>query len=254
MSDAPQRASISWQGDSGQTFNLTIDCSRRIQHDMNNTVTDHPVETGSNVSDHIRPDPDTVTIEGVISNAPIFLPSDHAGGATEVLRKITASWSGRSNKSTVHGAQNTIGDILPLPHLLTGIPIGGGDTAAIGRTTPGGSLAANVKAWSQDFDRAGECFEELRSLRDLGVLCRVITKRREYDNMAIVSLSVTDEARTGDALVFSIGFKAVLFGVTKNEPVPALPRKKVSKGAVTPEPGPAVEPDEDSSLLHRMVH
>lgn len=250
-----KRVTIVWQGDSGQTFNLTIDAAGRVQHSSPNTVTDHPVETGSAVADHIRPEADTVTIDGVISNTPIFLPGDHVGSARETIEKITKSWSGRSNKTTVHGAQNTIGDVAPVPRLISAIPIGGGESAQIGRTTPGGNVAANVKAFTQDFDRAAECYAELLRLRNEGRLARVLTARREYDDMAITSLDVTDEGKTGNALRFSVSFKHVRFGSTKNEPVPEIPRKKVNKGRKTKqEPAVPVESEEDASVLHGLVH
>lgn len=51
------------------------------QHQLMNTITDHPVERGFNVSDHCRPEPDRVTMECRISNTPISNSS-----ATESVR------------------------------------------------------------------------------------------------------------------------------------------------------------------------
>lgn len=39
-------------------------------------VTEHPVEKGAAIVDHLRPKPETIQIEGVISNTPIPQPSD----------------------------------------------------------------------------------------------------------------------------------------------------------------------------------
>lgn len=38
---------------------------------MANEVTDHPVEDGPNISDHSRPKPDALTLDCVVSNAPL---------------------------------------------------------------------------------------------------------------------------------------------------------------------------------------
>lgn len=40
-------------------------------HTLSNTVTDHPVESGANVSDHSRPEPIMLALDCVISNTPL---------------------------------------------------------------------------------------------------------------------------------------------------------------------------------------
>jgi hypothetical protein len=50
---------------------IQIDACREEQHDLSNTVTDHPVEEGFNVTDHSRPDPDVVTLSCFVSNTPL---------------------------------------------------------------------------------------------------------------------------------------------------------------------------------------
>jgi hypothetical protein len=48
-----------------------IDCAIREEHLFQSDVTEHPVESGSDIADHIRPKPPTVSIEGVVSDDPI---------------------------------------------------------------------------------------------------------------------------------------------------------------------------------------
>lgn len=50
---------------------LELDAAISIQHRGDVEVTMHPVESGSDISDHARPRPELVTIEGLISNTPI---------------------------------------------------------------------------------------------------------------------------------------------------------------------------------------
>lgn len=52
---------------------IEVDACLDESHSLTNTVTDHPVETGSNVSDHSRPNPDEVTLRCFVSNTPITL-------------------------------------------------------------------------------------------------------------------------------------------------------------------------------------
>ncbi len=50
---------------------ITLDASLSETHGSDVEVTDHPVEVGANISDHIRPKPPTLSIEGLVSNTPI---------------------------------------------------------------------------------------------------------------------------------------------------------------------------------------
>ncbi len=50
---------------------IAIDASVREVHDLEGTLTEHPVEKGADVADHYRVLPVPVVIEGVISNTPI---------------------------------------------------------------------------------------------------------------------------------------------------------------------------------------
>ena len=50
---------------------VTLDASLSEMHHGENEITEHPVETGADITDHINPKSDTVTIEGLVSNTPI---------------------------------------------------------------------------------------------------------------------------------------------------------------------------------------
>lgn len=50
---------------------VTLDASLREVHSKRNEMTDHPVEEGINISDHVRQRPDEVVIEGIITNTPV---------------------------------------------------------------------------------------------------------------------------------------------------------------------------------------
>jgi hypothetical protein len=89
---------------------VELDASVTETHSLANTVTDHPVEDGVNVSDHSRPEPDALTIEGIVSNTPFStstqtravnsgsvtfdttseanVPRDQPGYAEEAYRKL----------------------------------------------------------------------------------------------------------------------------------------------------------------------
>ncbi len=50
---------------------IEIDSVLDESHTLTSTVTDHPVENGFNISDHSRPDPDTVSLRCFVSNTPL---------------------------------------------------------------------------------------------------------------------------------------------------------------------------------------
>lgn len=50
---------------------IELDATISAVHVRNVTATAHPVERGAKITDHLRPEPDEVTIEGIVSNTPI---------------------------------------------------------------------------------------------------------------------------------------------------------------------------------------
>lgn len=50
---------------------IELDAAISVQHTRNVTATKHPVEKGAKITDHLRPEPEQVVIEGLVSNTPI---------------------------------------------------------------------------------------------------------------------------------------------------------------------------------------
>ena len=79
---------------------IAIDCTVTETHTSTATVTEHPVESGSNITDHIRPEPVQLSVNGIITNTPI--------GAQQTQRVISAG--GLSVTTTqLEAAPNTLG-------------------------------------------------------------------------------------------------------------------------------------------------
>jgi hypothetical protein len=68
-----------WEGTNDSIFSiagtgiaaLTVDTVDDETHDWQNEVTNYPVETGSDITDNIRPKPDELSFKCFVSNAPI---------------------------------------------------------------------------------------------------------------------------------------------------------------------------------------
>lgn len=50
---------------------IVVDACMTENHQLDSEVTDHPVERGADVTDHVRPKPAVVTLDCVISNTPV---------------------------------------------------------------------------------------------------------------------------------------------------------------------------------------
>lgn len=61
---------------------LELDATTLLGFETAAEVTEHPVETGPGVADHIRPLNGTLALEGVITDHPIALPATQMNGAT----------------------------------------------------------------------------------------------------------------------------------------------------------------------------
>lgn len=59
---------------------MRFDATVREDHVSTATITEHPIEEGASVSDHVRDDLDSIEMQIVVSNTPIDVPSDHADG------------------------------------------------------------------------------------------------------------------------------------------------------------------------------
>jgi hypothetical protein len=50
---------------------IELDAAISTQHTRNVTATKHPVEKGAKITDHLRPEPEQLVIEGLVSNTPL---------------------------------------------------------------------------------------------------------------------------------------------------------------------------------------
>lgn len=63
--------SLRYQATPTQLDTLSIDATMREGHGRSAETTDHPVEDGADITDHIRKRAETYTIEGYVTNTPL---------------------------------------------------------------------------------------------------------------------------------------------------------------------------------------
>ena len=158
--------SLSWEEpeDSGQLQLMDFDAVIRDTHESSATVTEHPVEEGANISDHIRKDLDRLTLEIVVSNTPIRVP-----------KTLLSGISGRVQAVDITDPNS--GVVL---------------------------ATANLLKFDGELDRVRTVYEEVLRLMNSGTLLSVFTSLRDYENMVIRRAAPVRVAASGNALVMTI--------------------------------------------------
>jgi hypothetical protein len=92
---------LEWTDPSGATVAVELDLTATEAWELAAEVTDHPVEEGAAVSDHIRPGLDTLTLEGWVALAPLVVPRVDPSGLTGSVRATTVRAGGVDRTFTV---------------------------------------------------------------------------------------------------------------------------------------------------------
>lgn len=211
---------------------IWIDVSISEKHSIGADVTEHPVERGTNIVDHIRPKPREIQIEGFVTNHPTEQPLSHAGGA-----RATED-AGVIDVTTVPGRR-----IAPLSVEIEGEPTtyglglvpGFGQAAALAAVVPGALgldvnrprrkyaaerynedregrtfYAVNALAFSEEFDRVGAVYAALLQVVTDAQPVRLVTGLDIYDSVALSDLSFERSSSVGpSALRFSATCKVI---------------------------------------------
>lgn len=193
---------ISWS-DSGNLKQITFDATPSETHLISATVTEHPVEKGVALTDHVRPNPFKITLEVVISNTPIDLPSSaddsFTDGAKRQAQQVSLSLSPSSQMT--QGANN-------------------GAAAKFQDTSP--SANATAFQFSVQFDRVRKIYEALQNLVGNSTPITIQTSLCLYDNMEIVNISVPRSVEMGaNALRFTMDCQEIRTVESQTVPTPA---------------------------------
>lgn len=185
-------------GNSGRVAAIFLDATLSEQFDAPIEITKHPVEKGNDVSDHIILRPESVAIEGVITNTPMDLDALAVGLSTSVAASIglelgnqfgaaiaTASFLGassRSNLLTPNSATSEIGE--------------GGEEFP-------NSLTGNKNA------RINDAVEEFLSIRNERSSVSIITGLKKYESYYLSGFKVNRNKSSGGSISVSLRFQRV---------------------------------------------
>ena len=225
-------ASLGWLG-----FDVIIS----EEHSRAAVITDHSVEEGINIVDNVRPLPDYVELEVLVSNSPI-----NSTDATRAAMQIDIPQPGQGG-FLAGGTGALIGNVAAALSGPEGDP--NNPTSSLQRFLgfTGGlptTLSPLVDQFAGDQDYVRNAYTTLTALRDTATLLSVLTPRATYTNMLIETIKMHRDASTGTSARMSIEFRQVriVSSSVVDAPQPSVPRgqNSVSKGnsATTAPTGP----------------
>ena len=157
---------------------LELDATISETHELEATVSKNPIENGSDITDNVRLQPRSLSIEGMITETPITLLGSAFGLFT--------------------GASFAVGETILGP--LAGQALAAGT----------GSLAGLISNRNEDdADFKQKAYDYLKELWRNRVPFTVVTTLERYENMVISKLSVPKSIETGRALRFTATFEEV---------------------------------------------
>lgn len=158
---------------------VEFDASLSETHERQADITDNEIEDGSNVSDHARLRPLKLTLNAIISDAPVTLLGAVTGAGLSAASQLANNAAGGGTLGNIAGTATGLGGGT-LAGLLTGSPRNPAD---------GWKLLEDV--WRKR------------------VPFTVITALQKYENMLIENLNAPRSASVGKSLEFTVVLKQV---------------------------------------------
>lgn len=183
---------------------LEIDATVSEISDVTATATEHPVEEGVNITDHVRPDLLRVQLECIVSNTP--------------------------TRARVEGAAIRDTDLeIPGRTIFAGGAVGSRRSRTEGREAS--TIAARVLTFEQAFDRPVEVVDQLRELMHAGTPVDILDLRLgDLEQWLLVGMS--PEVATTDAVRFTLSARELRTAVTEEveAPSPRVERGRRGRG------------------------
>lgn len=188
----------------GRVTDIEFDALITSSDNTSSEATTHPVETGSPINDHIRKLPDRFSVEAKVSDTPLVVPTTQTGGATGGSKALELSYD-----------------------VINRFPLG-----ITTRSTK--KAGVNVLQFDSQMYRVRDVYKELKLIQDNGLTVSVRTTYRggivDYDNMAILGLTIPRDANSGSARSFNFEMQSMRIVDTKQVAAPKAKSQRKKKG------------------------
>lgn len=164
---------------------IKLDLILDESHSLESVVTEHQVENGSVISDHIKQMPRKGSLVGFVTNHPI---QNHPVLPDDFLSKLNSI----GKTDFVQGVVNTYG-------------------AAFGYRQGGGPTATDFAALERPLPRAQDTWDKFKEFMAQKTPVTIITGLEEYKDVVVTKVSTERNATTGDSLRFRVEFQEIQF-------------------------------------------
>lgn len=189
-------------------------------HESSADVTEHPVEAGVAITDHVRRKLRTLEIQGVVTSTPIVPAPNAVAKAVKAFEKELAG--------------NAIVNAIPI---VAGV-VGDGLNAKIRARAQSGKPVIDAGGPNPYEGRPADVWAELERIKDEGQVLTVATTLGDYPSMVITSLRTSGGV---DSIEVAISLKEIVIVSTETAEIPAeyLRPKSVGRQATKPAPAKA---------------
>lgn len=208
---------IEYKSDDGQVRRIRPSVQISEEISLSSEVTEHPVESSSNISDHNRAQPEEATVEFFFSNA--VTRADIFSPPLETQQNELLVPESNFDLNTITSSSGLLATVIALGQEK--------------KRYVANSFAPATKS------RITEVFDVIQELRLKSQLVTVRTTTTVLEEMAMISAVLTRNASTGNGGNVTISFKRIRFvqsDVTLAIPLPkdARSQKKKSAGNEVP--------------------
>lgn len=180
------------------------------------TITEHPIEDGSKINDHVIPNGPSITMECWISNTPVRPPTEQNDGVFGSFQSLTIGTFSRQPKRGINPTRD--GNTLTASETVSSVV----------------EVKATVLSYGAIMDRVKQVYDLLKSKMDEGQAFTISTKMRDFSNMLIQSIEAPIGKAGTNAIKLSIAFKEV--NIVSTLEVAAKPRQQRAKKKDAPGP------------------
>ena len=240
------------------------------EHEHASEVTEHTVEQGVNVVDHVRPLARRVTLEVFVSNTPVgsrdaqrapiqFAVAVPNGATTPSLGTITVPQPHQDGFLAFlnGGTSQVLGGVLQAVGLVQG-----NVTSYTPQTAAAPPYQDNINFNVDQFIGASDyplqAFDNLEVLRTTATLLNVNTPKAYYTDMVLESVKMSRSQKAGTGAYFTLMFREIRFvnSSVVNAPAPSIPSaaQTVNKGKTDVKPPPTGLSSLLSFGMHKRRH
>lgn len=211
-------AHIFWELPSGSFAVIEYDAVTSENHNTDAAITDHPVEVGANITDHVRTEPTRVSQEIIITNTPV-----NEGTVTDMVQVglilLTKTQVQLETKGRARVGSATVSRGFVQPFRGPGLPRIHDTPRATASDTMDVSTGTSISVLEgfSTADRVRAVYEALIELQASGQPLTLVTDLKEYEDVLIKSIGVP---RTASASIrVQLEFKKVRFVSTQSTEV-----------------------------------